>query len=394
MKRITTFFILVFGTQLVLAQPVTKTMKRLPDTGENTSYTTTFGEDNDYTINAPYFAVLTSGVVLDTVTGLMWQQVDAGEMTIDKAIVYCDTLSLAGFTNWRLPSAHEAFSILNHQYANPSLLSTVFPVSLAEYWWTADRQYNDTNKIWATNAGGGIGNHPRTETISAGGTKKFHVRAVRDVVSPTTVANAFIDNGNQTITDNLTQLVWQKNPRIDSMTWEDALQYADTFQLAGYTDWRLPNIKELQSINDEKRGSPSINKTFFPTAITGKYFSSTTLPNQTTKAWYLDTQYGITTYQYKTVKLNVVLVRGDGTITTGVNSIQHKIETNIVPNPVYTTFELFPTSHLYNVQVLNAIGTLVLNLHQVNQIDLSNFANGWYYVILPDEHQAIKLLKE
>jgi len=394
MKRITTFFILVFGTQLVLAQPVIKTMKRLPDTGENTSYTTTFGEDNDYTINAPYFTILTSGVVLDTVTSLMWQQVDAGEMTIDKAIVYCDTLSLAGFTNWRLPSAHEAFSILNHQYANPSLLSTVFPVSLAEYWWTADRQYNDTNKIWATNAGGGIGNHPRTETISAGGTKKFHVRAVRDVVSPTTVANAFTDNGNQTITDNLTQLVWQKNPRIDSMTWEDALQYADTFQLAGYTDWRLPNIKELQSINDEKRGSPSINKTFFPTAITGKYFSSTTLPNQTTKAWYLDTQYGITTYQYKTVKLNVVLVRGDGTITTGVNPIQHKIETIIVPNPVNTTFELFPTSHLYNVQVLNAIGTLVLNLHQVNQIDLSNFANGWYYVILPDEHQAIKLLKE
>ena len=394
MKRITTFFILVFGTQLVLAQPVIKTMKRLPDTGENTSYTTTFGEDNDYTINAPYFTILSSGVVLDTVTSLMWQQVDAGEMTIDKAIVYCDTLSLAGFTNWRLPSAHEAFSILNHQYANPSLLSTVFPVSLAEYWWTADRQYNDTNKIWATNAGGGIGNHPRTETISAGGTKKFYVRAVRDVVSPTTVANAFTDNGNQTITDNLTQLVWQKNPRIDSMTWEDALQYADTFQLAGYTDWRLPNIKELQSINDEKRGSPSINKTFFPTAITGKYFSSTTLPNQTTKAWYLDTQYGITTYQYKTVKLNVILVRGDGTITTGVNSIQHKIETIIVPNPVHTTFELFPTSHLYNVQVLNAIGTLVLNLHQVNQIDLSNFANGLYYVILPDEHQAIKLLKE
>jgi hypothetical protein len=61
---------------------------------------------------------------------------------------------------------------------------------------------------------------------------------------------------------------------------------------------------------------------------------------------------------------------------------------------VHTTFELFPTSHLYNVQVLNAFGTLVLNLHQVNQIDLSNFANGWYYVILSDEHQAIKLLKE
>ncbi|NBX27428.1 MAG: DUF1566 domain-containing protein, partial [Chitinophagia bacterium] len=226
------------------------------------------------------------------------------------------------------------------------------------------------------------------------GTKKFHVRAVRDVVSPTTVANAFTDNGNQTITDNLTQLVWQKNPRIDSMTWEDALQYADTFQLAGYADWRLPNIKELQSINDEKRGSPSINKTYFPTAITGKYFSSTTLPNQTAKAWYLNTQFGITTYQDKTVKLNVILVRGDGITTTGVENLENKFKINIVPNPVHTTFEFLPSSCLYNVQVLNAYGTLVLNLHQVNQIDLSNFANGWYYVILPDEHQAIKLLKE
>lgn len=394
MKQILTFFIVLFGVQLVCAQPVMKTMKRLPDTGETTSYTITFGEDNDYTINAPYFTILPSGVVLDTVTGLMWQQVDAGEMTIDRAIVYCDTLSLAGFTNWRLPSAHEAFSILNHQYANPSLLTSVFPVSPAEYWWTADRQYNDTNKIWATNSGGGIGNHLKTETISAGGTKRFYVRAVRDVVNPITLANAFTDNGNQTITDNLTQLVWQKNPRIDSMTWEDALHYADTFQLAGYTDWRLPNIKELQSINDEKKGSPSINKTYFPTVITGKYFSSTTLPNQTSKAWYLNTQYGITTYQDKTVKLNVILVRGDGTTTTGIKNLENIFKINIVPNPVHTTFEFLPSSCLYNVQVLNAYGTLVINLHQVNQIDLSNFANGLYYVILPDEHQAIKLLKE
>jgi hypothetical protein len=394
MKKLFLYVVMLLVAPVITAQPVLKTRKRLPDTGENTSYTSTFGEDNDYTINAPFFSILPSGVVVDTVTGLMWQQVDGGEMTIDKALVYCDTLSLAGFTNWRLPSAHEAFSILNHQYANPSLLTSVFPVSAAEYWWSADRQYNDTNKIWATNAGGGIGNHLRTETISAGGTKKFHVRAVRDIATPSIIASAFTDNGNQTITDNLTQLMWQKNPRQDSMTWEDALQYADTFQFAGYADWRLPNIKELESLNDEKRGNPSINKTFFPTIITGKYFSSTTLPNQTTKAWYLDTQFGITTYQFKTVKLNVILVRGDGSLTTVVNDMKNKVEIQLVPNPVYSVFELLPSSNLYDVQVLSASGSLVLEAKQVHTIDLSNYASGLYYVLLPGYNQTIKLIKE
>lgn len=394
MKHLVVFLVFSFLTSNSFAQPVIKTMKRLPDTGENTSYTSTFGEDNDYTMNAPFFTILPTGVVIDTVTGLMWQQVDGGEMTIDKAIIYCDTLSIAGYTNWRLPSAHEAFSILNHQYANPSLLTSVFPVSAAEYWWTADRQYNDTNKIWSTNAGGGIGNHLRTETISAGGTKKFHVRAVRDINTPTIITNAFTDNGNQTITDNLTQLVWQKNPRLDSMTWEDALQYADTFQIAGFSDWRLPNIKELQSLNDEKRGAPSINKIYFPTINTGKYFSSTTLPNQTTKAWYLDTQFGITTYQFKTVKLNVILVRGDGNIATVVNGIKNKVEIQLVPNPVNSVFELLPSSNLYDIQILNAGGSLVLEAKQVHTIDLSNYASGLYYVLFPGYKQTIKLIKE
>ena len=45
MKQILTFFIVLFGVQLVYAQPVMKTMKRLPDTGETTSYTITFGEE-------------------------------------------------------------------------------------------------------------------------------------------------------------------------------------------------------------------------------------------------------------------------------------------------------------------------------------------------------------
>ncbi len=288
-------------------------MLRLPDTGENTSYTNTPGEDADYTINPPFFTVNGNGTATDTVTGLMWQQTDGGEMTIERAITYCDTLTLGGFTDWRLPNPHEAFSILNHQNANPAINTSVFPNTGAEYWWSSLRQANDNNKVWCTNAGGGIGNHPKTETISAGGTKKFHVRALRDVTSPTTIPNHFTDNGDGTITDHLTNLVWQKLAYTDSITWEQALTYADSLTLSGFTDWRLPNIKELQSLNDETRINPSVNNTFFTNIATNKYWSSTTLPNQTAKAWYLNSQFGITTYDVKTVRHYLLCVRGNQT---------------------------------------------------------------------------------
>jgi hypothetical protein len=80
------------------------TMLRLPDTGQSNSYTATFGEDNDYNIYVPFFIVNGNGTVTDTITTLLWQQKDGGEMTIENATLYCDTLTLGGFTDWRLPN--------------------------------------------------------------------------------------------------------------------------------------------------------------------------------------------------------------------------------------------------------------------------------------------------
>jgi hypothetical protein len=67
----------------------------------------------DYLINAPSYKINGNGTITDNVTGLMWQQTDGGEMTFERALVYCDTLTLAGYTDWRLPTNHELFSILN-----------------------------------------------------------------------------------------------------------------------------------------------------------------------------------------------------------------------------------------------------------------------------------------
>jgi Protein of unknown function (DUF1566) len=302
-------------TMLMTAQTTTKSMAKLPDTGQTGDYTTTFGEDVDYTINAPSFTNNGNGTITDNVTGLMWQQTDGGEMTVESAATYVTALRLGGYSDWRLPTAHEGFSILNHQNNNPALNTTYFTTTAAEYWWTSNAQANDATKIWCTNAGGGIGNHPKLETISAGGVKKFHVRAVRNVNASTTVANQFTDNADGTVKDNLTGLTWQKVPNTSTLTWEQALVYAEGLTLGSASDWRLPNIKELESINDERLVNPSVNSTIFSTIGTKNYWSSTTLPNQTTRAWYLSTQFGITTYDLKTSTLNVIAVRGSSATT-------------------------------------------------------------------------------
>ncbi len=301
---------------------VSKTMLRLPDTGEKTSYTSTFGEDADYLINDPYYINNGNGTITDTITGLMWQRTDGGEMTFENALIYCDTLTLGGYSDWRLPNAHEGFSILNQQNANPAINTTFFPNTGAEYWWTSTVQKGDSTKIWCTNAGGGVGNKPKSETISAGGAFKYHARAVRDATTPTMVTTHFTDNGNGTITDNLTNLIWQKIPYSDTLTWENALIYAENLTLGGITDWRLPNIKELQSVNDEKLSAPSLDTTFFKVISKKKYWSSTTLPNHTNEAWYLNSQYGITSYDLKTLRNYVFCVSGSGVGNLLASSIQ------------------------------------------------------------------------
>lgn len=371
-------------------QSIYKTMLRLPDTGQYTSYTTTFGEDADYNINTPFYILNGNGAVTDTVTTLMWQQTDGGEMTIENAQLYCDTLTLGGYTDWRLPNCHELFSILNHDRANPSIDTNYFTKTLAEYWWSSERQANDSNKVWVTNAGGGVGNHPKTETLSAGGLKRFHVRAVRDVTSPALLPNHFIDNGNGTTTDILTDLIWQQIPYSDSITWEQALTLADTLTFAGYSDWRLPNIKEMQSINDESLINPSINQTFFSGINVNHYWSSTSLPNQTTKAWYLDTQFGVTTYQFKTKKLYTLCVRG-GNLATGIKE-NYSSQNNLLiyPNPSVGTINIVNENSIGELRITNLFGQIIFQ-SQPNSKSISVKINsaGTYYATIISGKQTV-----
>jgi hypothetical protein len=376
-------------------QQTARTMLRLPDTGQNNSYTFTYGEDSDFLIFPPTFVINGNGTVTDTVTGLMWAMTDGGEMTFENARVYADSLTLSGYTDWRLPLAAELFSIQDLQRSNPALDPSAFTAGTAEYWWSSETQVNDSTKVWVTNAGGGIGNHRRTETISAGGAKRFHARAVRQPVPSVLLSNRFSDNGDGTVTDHSTDLVWQSVPYSDSLTWEQALGYADTLTLAGESDWRLPNVKELQSLTDLAHYNPCFDTTYFSMPVQGKYWSSTTLQNQSAQAWYLDSRFGITTYSPKTGRNLLVCVRGNTTISTGISNITVSgKDVSAYPNPVTNRILLAPAL-LGKTAVLTDInGTLLYDGKDIQSVDFSRFPSGPYLLSFPEsETKVIRILK-
>jgi hypothetical protein len=283
-----------------------KTMSHLPDTGQTRHFAA--GDDSEHPNRPLAYTVNGDGTVTDKVTGLLWQQADSGEMTWEHARDYCAALSLGGKSGWRLPSNQELFSILNHNNGKPAIDTNAFTRTEAEYWWSADRRADDASRIWSVNAGGGTGPHPKQETISAGGSKRYHARCVL-ASAATPVREHYTANGDGTVTDHRTGLIWQQ-AETAAMTWEEALQYAKRLSLAGHTDWRLPNIKELESLNDEALVRPSIPKTHFPGAQEDVYWTSTTLMNHPTRAWTVDFTFGIASYEEKTEKLLVRAVRG------------------------------------------------------------------------------------
>ena len=62
--------------------------------------------------------------------------------------------------------------------------------------------------------------------------------------------NRFRNNGDRTVTDAATGLIWQLADSAKTMNWKQSLAYAEGLKLAGRDDWRLPSVKELQTIVD------------------------------------------------------------------------------------------------------------------------------------------------
>ena len=147
----------------------------VPDTGQTQSYTSTFGEDSDYSCNPHSYTDLGNGVVKDNVTGLEWQKATApGTYTWQQAIDYCNNLSLGGKDDWRLPTIKELTTLVDSSipYPGPTINTTFFPGTVASHYWSSTTFASNTSFAWYVLFGYGYVN---------GGNKTgyYYVRAVR-----------------------------------------------------------------------------------------------------------------------------------------------------------------------------------------------------------------------
>jgi hypothetical protein len=304
------------------------------DTGQITCYDSTTGDpvtcvgigyDADYEGNPPDYRVSAdSTMVTDNVTGLIWTQTPdtdgngvvnaADKMTLEEAEAYCSRLSFGGF-EWRLPTIKELYSLILFSGEDPSGytgsdISVLTPfiddnvfepgfgdTSAGER--IIDGQYatstvytsplgtiNGADTMFGVNfIDGRIKGYPYDYPPT--NPKTFYVLAVAGG-NPDYGQNDFMDNGDQTISDLATGLMWQQDDYA-SVNFEDAIAYCEASTTGGWTDWRLPDVKELQSIVDYSRapdttGSAAIDPVFNATAITsedgktdwGYYWASTT----------------------------------------------------------------------------------------------------------------------
>ena len=270
------------------------------------------GQDAQYAGAATDYTDNGDGTVTDNNTGLMWQQDPGDKMYHADAVAGASSFNLAGYSDWRLPTIKELYSLIRFNGTDPSGLpgddtSGLTPFIDSSHFafqygdpsvseriidsqWATSTIYTSTTMGGSTTmfgvnfADGRIKGYPRDN-------KTYFVIYVRGNTAYGT--NDFADNGDGTITDSATGLMWQQGDS-GPHNWEDALTYCESLQLAGRNDWRLPNAKELQSIVDYSRspdttGSPAIDPLFDVTSITNEggqtdypfYWTGTTHANFT-----------------------------------------------------------------------------------------------------------------
>jgi len=244
------------------------------------------------------------GTVSDLNTGLMWVQTPDLESKVmfEAAKAGAAACRVGGYTDWRLPTIKELYSLIDfsggmgYRPPKPYLDTNHFDFVYGDprkgerdidaQCWSATEYLGTTMNGDATVFGvnfadGRIKGYPRGRTPR--GVNRQFVRYVRG--NPAYGVNDFVDNGDGTVSDRATGLMWQKADSGRGMDWEDALAYAERLDLAGHSDWRLPNAKELQSIVDYSRApdapepanrGPAIDPVFNITDPESYFWTSTT----------------------------------------------------------------------------------------------------------------------
>lgn len=134
---------------------------------------------------------------------------------------------------------------------------------------------------------------------------------------------AFTDNGDGTVSDSETGLMWDQcswgqsgsdcsGGSASGHTWNEALNLAITANTAnhkGYNDWRLPSRTELESLVDITTFNPAIDTTAFPNTPSSWYWSSTVYTPDPAYAWGVNFDYGYTYAGGQSYDVHVRLVR-------------------------------------------------------------------------------------
>ena len=100
----------------------------------------------------------------------------------------------------------------------------------------------------------------------------------------------FKDNGDGTVTNLNTGLMWQQQDDDVPRTWQEAVDYSKSLSLSGHKDWRLPTIDELKTLVDIEH-RPTIDPIFIGTKRLS-YWSSTTDAYDASYAWHVNFYYG------------------------------------------------------------------------------------------------------
>ena len=252
-----------------------------------------YGQDAQHPGRAPSYRNNGDGTVTDLITGLTWVRARGEKVSWADALAGAKACRAGGYTDWRAPSVKELYSLIeftgqcmatrgSRPFLDTNHFGFVFgDTSRGERMidcqdWSSTRYVgatmNGNATVFGVNfADGRIKGYPVTDPRTQN-PHKLYVRYVRG--NPAYGRNDFQANGEGTITDRATGLMWSKVDSGQGLNWEQALAWVQRQNAANYLghhDWRLPNAKELQSIADYSR-IPAISPAFQITRLSdGEY---------------------------------------------------------------------------------------------------------------------------
>lgn len=263
-----------------------------------------------------------NGTITDNSTGLQWQKCDVGlsgadcaagstsTLTWTQATTTCDSMVLGGHSDWKVPNMNELLSLVDFGTSSPAIDSAFFPNTALDYHWSSTPLRFNRPGAWDVTFNDGETNYDDPSTLR-------YVRCVRVNAVPASSAPAepvktgavacfspnyngnqsdevpcagsgedgeyqagadrgYVNNGDGTITDEATGLMWQRcgtqytgtfcddlNGTAPPTSWLAIFSVCASQTTGGHSDWRAPTMNELMSLTDYANTGWDFDPTYF-----------------------------------------------------------------------------------------------------------------------------------